>query len=815
MVEEIELLRRKLKETLAENAFLRAENSQLRRFDEKIKQSSPPSLPTSPIVYTPKSFSSQVNNKSPVEEKITLFRSLFRGREDVYPKRWESKNNNCGYSPVCSNEWNPLFCEKPRVKCGKCKNRQHVALTDKVIYDHLAGKHTIGVFPILQGDMCWFLAADFDGGDWVEDATAFQETCHDLNVSAALERSRSGNGGHVWIFFDKPLRASLARNLGCSILTQTMERRHHIGLKSYDRFFPNQDTMPQGGFGNLIALPLQKIPRESGNSVFLNNEFQPFPDQWAYLASVQKIKTTTAEKIVAEAIRNNTVLCVKSSNINEEFEEDPWTLPPSGKKPEPAITGPLPEKIILTQGNLLYFEKSSIPPALQSKLIRLAAFQNPEFYKAQAIRKSTYNIARILSCAEDFPKHIGLPRGCLTDVENLLDNLGIEIHVQDDRYTGQPLKVGFKGKMRVQQKPAVKELRQHDIGILNAATAFGKTVVAAKLIAIRKRNTLILVDRRQLLDQWREKLSVFLGIPEKKIGQIGGGKKNITGKLDVATLQSLCRKGIVDDIVADYGHVIVDECHHVAAVSIELLMKKVKAKYILGLTATPVRKDGHQPIIMMQCGAIRYRYSGKDAAAARSFNHVAIARLTGVNIAMDNEQPSLQEIYRELIDHKTRNQVICDDIVDAVKAGRSPLLLTERTDHLYLLAELLKEKVNNIIILKGGMNKKQKNETDERIKNIGNNEERVILATGKYIGEGFDDPRLDTLFLALPISWRGTIQQYAGRLHRDFDGKKEVRIYDYFDEKIPMLARMYKKRVKGYKAIGYNVMAPKEGSRLF
>jgi len=809
MVEDIKEIKRRLDDALAENARLREENNLLRRAGDGKLYISPPCRQSRPLVPVPTSVSSVINNKSPVDEKVTLFRSLFRGREDVYPKRWESKNNNYGYSPVCSNEWNPAYCEKPRVKCGKCQNRQYVALTDEVIYDHLAGKHIIGVFPMLQGDMCWFLVADFDGGDWVDDVAAFLETCHDLNVPAALERSRSGNGGHVWIFFDKPARASLARKLGCTIMTRTMEKRHQIGLKSYDRFFPNQDTMPKGGFGNLIALPLQKIPRESGNSVFLNNEFQPFTDQWAYLASVKKMNIDTVEGIVADAMRNNAILCVSPSIVDGEVEEDPWTLPPSEKKAEPIISGPIPEKVTVVQGNLLYFEKSTIPPGLQNKLVRLAAFQNPEFYKAQAIRRSTYGIGRILSCAEEFPKHIGLPRGCLADVKKLLDRLGIELDIQDERHTGRPLKAGFKGKIRNQQKPAVKEIRQHDIGILSAATAFGKTVVAAKLIAVRKRNTLVLVHRRQLLDQWRERLSIFLGIPEREIGQIGGGKKNITGKLDVAIIQSVCRKGIVDDIVANYGHVIVDECHHVAAVSFELLMKKVKAKYILGLTATPVRKDGHHPIIIMQCGTICYRFSGKDAAIARPFEHVVNTRVTGVQMVFGDEQPSFHDVYRALIDDDCRNQLVCGDIIKTVKEGRSPLLLTERTEHLYRIADILKEKVNNIIILKGGMSKKQRDDIDERLKNIGAHEERVILATGRYIGEGFDDARLDTLFLALPISWRGTIQQYAGRLHRNFDGKKEVRIYDYLDENIPMLERMYKKRVKGYKAIGYSVIGPR------
>ncbi len=749
MTDDLESLRIKYQNALAEIDKLRKENA-------RPKQPTTEPLSSSVIkpkikVHQPTSTPSKINYESPVEAKISLFRELFRGREDVYPKRWESKNNNSGYSPVCSNEWNPAYCDKPRVKCNKCQNRQHVSLTDKVIYDHLVGKQTIGVYPLLPGDLCWFLAVDFDGTEWVDDVSAFLETCHALQVPATLERSRSGNGGHVWIFFSEPIQASLARQLGSAILTKTMEKRHQIGLKSYDRLFPNQDTMPKGGFGNLIALPLQKVPRERGNSVFLDSDFQPFSDQWAYLFSIEKLTPKGIEKLVSQATSDRSILCVKVSTLEEDNVEDPWTLPPSGVKKQPTVNYPIPEKVSIVLGDLIYFYKDELPAGLQNQLIQLAAFQNPEFYKAQAMRRSTYNLSRILFCSEEFPKHIGLPRGCLPEVENLFNSLGIEIKITDERFKGKPFRVGFKGKLRTQQKLAVKELRKHDIGVLSAATAFGKTVVAAKLIAVRKRNTLILVHRRQLMDQWREKMSVFLGIDLKEIGQISGSKKLITGKLDVAVIQSLCRKGVVDDIVADYGHVIVDECHHVAALSFEQLMKKVKAHYVLGLTATPVRKDGHHPIIIMQCGPIRYRYSGKEATADSSFNHVVRVRSTGFQNIPENDQQALYETYQKLTTDESRNQLICKDILESLKSSRSPLLLTERTEHLHILADLLNDKVKNIVILKGGMSKKQRNSVEDQLKNIGKEEERVILATGRYIGEGFDDARLDTLFLALPI----------------------------------------------------------------
>lgn len=807
MTDELEILKKQLQEALAKIDQLRQENTQLQQATKE-SQSSSSVIKHNIQVHQPEADSSPVNQQSSVNEKISLFRSLFRGREDVYPKRWESKNNNSGYSPVCCNEWNPAYCDKPRIKCNKCQNRQYVPLSEKIIYDHLSGKQTIGVYPLLPGDLCWFLAVDFDGPEWIDDAAAFLETCNVFQLPAILERSRSGNGGHVWIFFTEPVQASLARQFGSTILTKTMEKRHQIGLKSYDRLFPSQDTLPKGGFGNLIALPLQKIPRDKGNSVFLDREFQPFSDQWAYLSCIKKLAPKKIEVVVAEAVDKGSILCVKSSTLEEDNVEDPWTLPPSGIKKQPVANYPIPEKVSIVLGDLLYFEKKRLPVGLQNQLIQLAAFQNPEFYKAQAMRRSTYNLSRILFCSEEFPNHIGLPRGCLPDAESLLNSLGSKIEIKDERLKGKPLRVGFKGKLRPQQKLAVKELRKHFIGILSAATAFGKTVVAAKLIAVRKRNTLILVHRKQLMDQWREKLSVFLGIDIKEIGQISGSKKHVTSKLDVAVIQSLCRKGVVNDIVANYGHVIVDECHHVAALSFEQLMKKVKAHYVLGLTATPVRKDGHHPIIIMQCGPIRYRYSGKEATADSAFNHIVRVRATSFQNEIMSEQPALYETYQNLIVNEDRNALICDDILDSLKDNRSPLLLTERIEHLHIIADLLIGKVKNIVILKGGMSKKKRDGVDEQLKNIGKDEERLILATGRYIGEGFDDARLDTLFLALPISWKGTIQQYAGRLHRQYDGKKEVRIYDYLDDLVPMLARMYKKRLHGYKSIGYEIIEP-------
>jgi len=755
--------------------------------------------------------------QSPESEKIALFRMLFKGREDVYPRRFESRRTGkAGYQPACRNEWLKGICKKPKVKCNDCENREFLPLTDDVIRNHLLGEDpknrykddfTIGVYPLLLDETCWFIAVDFDKTTWMEDASAFQNVCKTFNIPASLERSRSGNGGHVWILFSEPVPASLARKMASFIMTETMESRPEIGLNSYDRFFPNQDTLPKGGFGNLIALPLQRKPKERGGSVFLNEEFIPYPDQWAFLSLTRRISRAEIKAIVSEAERRGRVVGVRMV-IPDELDDQPWTAPPSRRRKEPPITGPLPDRITLLLENQIYIDKEELPAPLKNRLIRLAAFQNPEFYKAQAMRLPVYNKPRIISCCEDFPKHIGLPRGCLDEVVELLRDLRIKPEIIDKRLVGKPIALNFQGVLRPEQKVAGDAMLSHDMGVLSATTAFGKTVIATYMIAERGVNTLVLVHRRQLLDQWVSRLSEFLGLDPKNIGQIGGGKRKPTGIVDVAIIQSLSKKGVVDDLVGMYGHLVVDECHHISARSFEIVARQCKAKYITGLSATVTRKDGHHPIIFMQCGPVRYRVDERKQASERPFEHKVIVRKTSIKMAdemPDNTDPSIHDLYSMLINNKSRNNMIIEDIIKVIKAKRSPILLTERKEHLALLADCLSSMVKNVIVLKGGMGQKQRRLIAERMNKIPEQEERVIVATGRYLGEGFDDARLDTLFLALPVSWRGILVQYAGRLHRLHDMKKEVVIFDYADLEVPMLAKMYKRRLAGYKAIGYEI----------
>ena len=760
---------------------------------------------------------SGVSNQSTNEDKVALFRGLFRGREDVYPRRYESaKTGKKGYQPVCRNEWVSGVCEKPKIRCEDCVHREFLPVTDLVIRNHLQGvdpqdrsnrDFTIGVYAMLPDETCWFLAVDFDKDSWQEDARVFLETCSLSNVPAALERSRSGNGGHVWIFFAEPVSAALARQMGAFLLSQTMERRPEIGLDSYDRFFPSQDTLPRGGFGNLIALPLQKKPRESGNSVFVNEELIPYHDQWAFLAALPRMDRLGLESLTRLAEKQDELLGIRLP-VTDEDDDHPWAVSPSRRHSDLPVVGPLPEYLDLVLGNQIYIPKASLPPSLQNRLIRLAAFQNPEFYQAQGMRLSTFGKPRIISCCEDFSKHLGLPRGCLDELLALLESLNIKANLVDERCAGTELDLQFHGVLHADQQQAADALLQHDMGVLSASTAFGKTVVAAYLIAQRQVNTLVVVHRQQLLDQWVQALSQFLGLSAKDIGQVGGGKHKPNGKLDVAMIQSLSRQGVVDDLVGHYGHLIVDECHHISAVSFEQVVRQSKAKYLTGLSATVARKDGHQPIIFMQCGPVRYKVNDRSQAEKRPFNHKVVVRPTTFQLPaylQNSASQSIQEVYTLLANDDLRNQMIVADVVTAVQSHRFPVLLTERREHLETLAALLVEKVPYIFVMQGGMGKKQRKLLADQIANVPVDQSRVILATGRYLGEGFDDDRLDTLFLALPIAWRGTLTQYAGRLHRLNATKKEVRIYDYVDFEVPVLAKMHTKRRAGYKAIGYEI----------
>lgn len=731
------------------------------------------------------------------QEKVALFRRWFRGRTDVYPIRWESKTTGkTGYAPACANEWLAGVCNKPRIKCSDCNNRALSPLTDFVIYEHLAGKRTVGVYPLLADDNCNFLAADFDEAEWKEDALAFVHSCHEFGVPVALEISRSGNGAHAWIFFSGTVSARDARRLGTAIISHTCTRTRQLKLESYDRLFPNQDTMPKGGFGNLIALPLQKKPRENGCSVFVDAALRPYPDQWGYLASIQPMLEHDIEPTILRATGGVHPLDV--TFIDEEDLKEPWKR----SAPVPKILkGVMPASLTVTLSNLIYFEKELLPQVLANRLIRLAAFQNPEFYKAQAMRMSVWDTPRVIGCAENYPKHIALPRGCLDPAQELLRDNGIRCDLHDERYEGEPIDVAFAGTLRIDQEAAVAAMLHHDTGVLCAPTAFGKTVTAAALIAERGVNTLVLVHRTELLKQWQERLQSFLGVGKGVVGTIGGGKTKPTEKIDIAVMQSVSRQGEVNPLVENYGHVIIDECHHIGAVSFDAILKRVKAKYVLGLTATPVRRDGQQPIIFMQCGPIRHKAT-KPSSAPHDLE--VIPQILHKRIDLPQEA-GIQVVFSQLAIDDIRTAAIAAQIENAFNQGRKVLVLTERTEHLDAIQAALTGKIPSLFILHGRMPKKLRTTLITELNALSPDEPRVLLATGKLVGEGFDHPPLDTLVLAMPISWAGTLQQYAGRLHREHATKTDVRVIDFVDTGHPALLRMWDKRQRGYRAMGYKI----------
>ena len=669
-------------------------------------------------------------------------------------------------------------------------------LSDQAIYEHLAGKRTVGVYPLLTDDTCHFLAADFDEAEWQEDAKAFLQSCRELGVAAALEISRSGNGAHAWIFFAGTVSARDARRLGTAIISHTCARTRQLKLESYDRLFPNQDSMPKGGFGNLIALPLQKAPRENGYSVFVDADLRPYRDQWGFLATILPMPARDIEPTILRATGNAHPLDV--TFIDEEDQKEPWKRSVSVSK---KLAGSMPKSLTVTVANLIYFEKARLPQSLANRLIRLAAFQNPEFYKKQAMRFSVWDEPRVIGCAENYPNHIALPRGCLDAALDLLRENTINVELVDERYPGEPIDVAFAGTLRLDQEFAVAAMLHHDAGVLCAPTAFGKTVTAAAMIARRGVNTLVLVHRTELLKQWQERLQSFLGIGKGVVGTIGGGKVKPTGKIDIAVMQSLSRQGEVNSLVENYGHVIVDECHHVGAASFDAILKQAKAKYVLGLTATPIRRDGQQPIIFMQCGPARYT-AAKPTVAPHDLAVTPCTLHSRIDLP---QEAGIQDVFRRLAIDQTRTDTIAAEVINAYGQGRKVLVLTERTEHLDTIQTALGSKVPSLFVLHSRISKKQRTILIAELNALPPDAPRVLLATGKLVGEGFDHPPLDTLVLAMPVSWKGTLQQYAGRLHREHATKTDVRIIDFVDTGHPALLRMWDKRQRGYRVMGYRI----------
>ncbi len=717
---------------------------------------------------------SKVSHYSSPNEKIALFRSLFFGRQDVYALRWEGADGSSGYQPVCKNMWKKGICRKPQIKCSQCESREFAPLTDRVIYNHLSGGISVGVYPLLEDESCRFFAADLDGDGWEEDAKAFNNVCTSLSIPLYIERSRSGNGCHLWLFFKDAIKASIVRKLGFELLNRVLESRPRLGLGSYDRFFPNQDVLPKGGLGNLIALPLQGTSRKNGNTVFLNDNFAPHADQWAHLSSIERIDFSKIVDVLRELEKSCTEKATNQVRLTKEI---------------------FPEEVTLKIDSMISIEKGSLPSTLMNEILKLASFDNPEFFRAQAMRLPTYNKPRRISCADEDENRFLMPRGCLYDLHDLLEKNGVRVNLIDNRSKGSCIEFTFHGKLTQDQDRAASEMLVHEFGILCAPTGSGKTVIGLKLIAQRKRGTLILVHRRELLRQWQESACEFLQIPPEEIGQIGLGKNTAKGVLDIALIQTLARNKQTLKSLPDYGQVIVDECQHIPAFTVERVVKSISAEFITGLTASPKRRDGHERILFMQCGPIRHKMSRKGKFF---FERTYVSRQTALVTEVDSKP---KEIYKAIETDEDRNALICEDIRRAIEAGRYCLVFSERVKHIEILYEMLSDLKKKVFLLHGKQPRKIQDESLDRFKTEMNG--AALLSTGRYLGEGFDDPRLDTLFLTFPISWKGVLQQYAGRLHRENFGKHEVRIYDYVDENVPMLKKMFENRKKGYRALGY------------
>lgn len=801
-------------ELLAENLRLRARIHELEQENARLKGYGSsllcePELPK----YGSKPIRPILDKDAEIQRRLGVFRGLFRGREDVFAQRFVSKAGKAGYQPVCKNRWSD-GCVAHKYKCDGCPFREFVPLDETAFRRHLDkdAKETdvIGIYPILEDNTVYFLCADFDDKNcehgYQEDVLSYVHICKEWGIPAYIERSRSGKGAHVWIFFEEPVLAADARRFGFAVIGAAMESNVRLDMKSYDRFLPNQDFLPKGGFGNLIALPLQGLARKSRNSVFVDESFEAFNDQWSLLSSARKLSASELKSILATH--------AYQIELSSSSETKPWENP----KPDRISFEDFSSPIKLVRTNGLYVPIKSVSGKVLRYLKGLASFRNPKYYELLNARKPLYHTPSLVSCYEMTDDYLKLPRGCEDAVIELLQS-NFSAWEEDDRTNaGRAIDVSFSGELRPEQEAAVQRLLSFNNGVLAATTAFGKTVAAIGMIARRKTNTLILVHSKALLGQWKEEIEKFLIInepepasEEKKgrkrekafspIGLLDGSRNTLHGIIDIAVFNSALSADGVKPFVRNYGMVIADECHHSGAIGYERVLKYVNARYVYGLSATPTRQDGMTPIVFMQCGPIRYKSDAKAQMARQSFSRVLIPRFTSFR-AIEEKGNGLQYLG-DLANDRARNELIVQDVVSELNKGRTPIILTKRKDHISILADMLAPYCRNVVKLIGTASAKEKRKAMDRLKSIPETEPLIVVATGKYVGEGFNYPRLDTLFIALPVAYPNIIQQYTGRLHRDYEGKTEVRVYDYIDIHVPVIANMYGKRLKCYAPIGY------------
>ncbi len=764
-------------ELLAEVEELRAEVARLRdllglggRTGEEHREAWAPTLfgGAEPVA--------EVTLSSSPAAKIDLIRSLFGARSDVYAQRWENPNTNkSGWSPAVRGGWS----NKTR------KPADYLPLTDEVIASHLRGDATIGIYPLLRGDTCTLLACDFDDGSWALDALAFMDQCHAAGVPAVLERSRSGDGAHVWVFFSQPVPATAARAMGMGLLRQAMTMRAELDLASYDRFFPSQDFMPKGSFGNLIALPLHGERAAQGCTVFLDpTRMEPWPDQWAFLSTVSRL---SPDAVVALADTVRPVAAGPGLSLADLAKVD-------GPKPPPVIDAQV--------GGMLSIRRAGLPPAMVAALKHLASLANPEFHEKERMRFSTWDTPRFIRCYREDLEWLHLPRGLHDQVIELVEAAGSRLEITDHRPDHSRIELQLVTALRPHQQAAADAVVDHDLSVIVAPPGSGKTVTACAVIAHHQQPTLILVDRKPLLAQWRDRLHEHLGLIDDQIGVIGGGKDKPTGIIDVAMIQSLARHERPEELFANYGLVIVDECHHLPAVSFESCVRTAPTRRWVGLTATPYRRDGLEGIIALQCGPTRHETKPGEITETALVQRRLIVHAT--NFATDDDTASIQAIFGALAEDDHRTEQICSDVATAASAGRTCLVLTQRTNHIDAIVERLATAGHEAHVLKGGLGKKALTAVHEAMAAPKDAQGIVVVATGSYLGEGFDWPELDTLFLAFPIAFKGRVVQYVGRLLRAHGTKYDVELHDYLDHHVTVLDRMHTKRLPAYKTLGFD-----------
>ena len=686
----------------------------------------------------------------------------------------------------------------------------------------------IGVYPLLSNGTCRFMVFDFDNHDkdaeekdfansddtWVEEVESMREICVLNGIEPLVERSRSGRGAHVWIFFDKPIDASFVRKFGFALLDKGAEQINLKSFKYYDRMLPAQDSLPEdSAVGNLIALPLQGKALQDGNSAFIDGNWNAYPNQWETLFNKPRLSQEFLEEKIKEW---SNIIDDIVANAAESDREKPWNRMQHFNKND--VEGKL--HIILSNG--IYVDNTNLKAAMQNRIRRMAAISNPVFYKNQAIGTSNYDTARWIYLGKDhLSGYIQIPRGLQDELWENIKQADIDYEMEDERQQGRKINVDFKGELRPEQDKALKELIKYDNGILHAATAFGKTVVSSAIIAQKKINTLIILESSALIEQWKEALEKFLNINEglptyetktgrvrkrkSLIGTLQGAHDSMTGIIDIAMAGSLCKKGKYHKMMNEYGLVLIDECHHSASETIANVLKEVKAKYVYGVTATPKRGDGLEKINYMLIGPIRYSYTAKEKAKEQGIQHLVYPRFTRTvpprGVITDKMHPN--EAYEIIHNNDVRDEQIIEDVKNCVAAGRTPVVLSRYKDHSEKFYERLKSYADHVFLMTGNNSKKEHRKILEQMHQVDKNESLILIATGSLVGEGFDFPRLDTLFMATPVSFRGVVEQYAGRLNRDYAGKENVIIYDYVDNHIPMFNNMYMKRLKAYKQIGY------------